>query len=86
MKVRNGVTGDEGPTIGGRKMCKMGQKSKKLKDRQKSSKDNKKNEIVTDLLLEIAATTFHPTHHGQKKNEKFFKGGPWQCANVENTI
>ena len=30
----------------------------------------KKNEIVPDFLLEIAATTFHPTHHGQKKMKK----------------
>ena len=26
--------------------------------------------MVPDFLLEIAATTFHPTHHGQKKMKK----------------
>ena len=34
------------------------------KNRQKIMK---KNEIVPDFLLEIAATTFHLPHHGQKK-------------------
>ena len=53
---------------------------------KKSSKKNeKKKETISDLLLEIAATTFHPIHHGQK-NEKVSEGGPWQCANVENTV
>ena len=35
----------------------------------------KKNKIFPDFLLEIAATAFHPTHHGQK-NRKSLMGWP----------
>ena len=73
MKVGNGVIGDEGSTIGGHKICKMGQKSRKWKNRQKLSKIMKKCLTFCLELLPLPSTQ----HLMAKKNEKVSWGGPW---------
>ena len=64
--LRIGVTGDEGSSIGVRKMRKMCKNGKNWENGQKWAKNNEKNEKVLDISPEINATILHTPACTQK--------------------
>ena len=65
--LRIGVTGDEGSSIGVRKMRKMCKNGKNWENGQKWAKNNeKKKEKVLDISPEINATILHTPACTQK--------------------
>ena len=57
--LRIGVTGDEGSSIGVRKMREMCKNGKNWENGQKWAKNNEKNEKVLNISPEINATILH---------------------------
>ena len=67
IRLRIGVTGDEGSPIGVRKMREMCKNGKNGENGQKWAKNNeKKNEKILDISLEINATILHTPACTQK--------------------
>ena len=66
IRLRIGVTGDEGSPIGMRKMRKMCKKGKNGENGQKWAKNNEKKEKILDISLEINATILHTPGCTQK--------------------
>ena len=66
IRLRIGVTGDEGSPLGVRKMREMCKNGKNGENGQKWAKNNEKKEKILDISLEINATILHTPACTQK--------------------